>query len=135
MVPHTLVAAAQSASTPAGARGVFALAVGGLSAWRGYVRAKRVVDLTGRRPWNWSPMVWSVVCFFSLFLGRLCLWAASDRALRQGVRPASAPNPAAVPAPMFAAAPPPAPVAAMAATTPMAAGPAAPRAMTILPGG
>lgn len=139
---HTLLAATQSASSPGSAQGIFALAIGGLSAWRGYVRAQRVEELTGRRPWNWSPTVWSVVCFFSLFIGRLCLRAASDRAVRQGVRPpmtAATPapwQPAPEPAPQFAV-----PTVPAAFTQPAAmpaAMPAAPpvaRAVTILPGG
>jgi len=84
MLAHTIVATAQSASTSYSAgRGVAALAIGALSAWRGYVRAEAVERETGRRPWGWSPTVWSVLCFFSLVIGRLCLRAAADRAARQ----------------------------------------------------
>ena len=91
MFSHAVVAATQSASTPAGAQGIVALAIGGLSAWRGYVRAQQVELTTGRRPWGWSPTAWSILCFFSLLIGRLCLRAAADRAARQALQ--SAPMP------------------------------------------
>ena len=84
MLAHTIVAAAQSASSSySTGQGVAALAIGALSAWRGYVRAEAVERETGRRPWGWSPTVWSVLCFFSLIIGRLCLRAAADRAAKQ----------------------------------------------------
>jgi hypothetical protein len=84
MLAHTIVATAQSASSSYSAsQGAVALALGALSAWRGYVRAEKVERETGRRPWGWSPTVWSVLCFFSLLIGRLCLRAAADRAAKQ----------------------------------------------------
>jgi hypothetical protein len=104
MLAHTVVAAAQSASSSYTAgQGVIALAFGALSAWRGYVRAERVEHETGRRPWGWSPTVWSVVCFFSLVIGRLCLRAAADRAARQPRLPAQQPTLPAQQPPVFAA--------------------------------
>jgi hypothetical protein len=149
MLAHTVIAAAQSASASySGGRGVAALAIGGLSAWRGYVRAERVEHETGRRPWGWSPTVWSVLCFFSLVIGRLCLRAAADRAAKQPrLQPAGPPM--APSAPVFAApaampfaAPAPVPAEQFAATAaptvaaptaPAASMPAASRSMTILP--
>jgi hypothetical protein len=145
MLAHTVVAAAQSASSSYSAgQGVAALAIGALSAWRGYVRAERVERETGRRPWGWSPTVWSVLCFFSLLIGRLCLRAAADRAAKQPrLQPAGQPMPApvfAAPAEMPFAAPAPAavpaqpaPAAPVGPVTPAANMPAVSRAMTILP--
>src|SRR5205807_6285653 len=84
MLAHTIVATAQSASSSySTGQGVAALAIGALSAWRGYVRAEAVERETGRRPWGWSPTVWSVLCFFSLIIGRLCLSADAVREAKQ----------------------------------------------------
>ena len=96
--------AALSTEPSAGAqfvRSAVGLAVCGLSARRGYLKAEAAERETGSLPRNWSPTTWSAICFASLLIGHVWLSTAARSTIASPRTPASPPPLPDAPDPRF----------------------------------
>lgn len=55
------------------------LSLAGLIAWRGHRAAVACERDTGRSPYGWEPVTWSIICFCGFLFGRLLLAAGASR--------------------------------------------------------